>query len=167
MQHPRPDSGATEKGLTDDLWLLMQECWTRYPSQRPGMDVVVKRLGAVEAEIGAVIPELEILKLPKTLDTLSLPTSLRILPHLCGELKRQVASTVTMPLKTVKTPSGSYTLYDECGEGIRFVSPLVGLGLLSVSSSMSYKVTLSTSLSTWLRIQVQAIENRCIRNRIR
>lgn len=33
----RPGSSATARGLTDELWTLMQQCWRKEPTARPTM----------------------------------------------------------------------------------------------------------------------------------
>ena len=43
---PRPED-AVMKGLEDDVWMIMQDCWATKPSDRPGMPAVVCRLKAI------------------------------------------------------------------------------------------------------------------------
>ncbi|KAL5480348.1 hypothetical protein ACEPAI_1618 [Sanghuangporus weigelae] len=44
---PRPGQVATEKGLTDDVWSIMQDCWKTWPNERPDMLFVVSQLEEV------------------------------------------------------------------------------------------------------------------------
>ena len=39
-----PGSTAVEKGLTEFLWFVMQDCWQTWPNDRPDMPSVVSRL---------------------------------------------------------------------------------------------------------------------------
>ncbi|KAK1216148.1 hypothetical protein PQX77_021227 [Marasmius sp. AFHP31] len=48
--HPR----VKERGLDDNLWKLMEECWDRTPSARPGIDEVLQRLEALDNSVGMV-----------------------------------------------------------------------------------------------------------------
>lgn len=48
MRPSRPLEPATGRGLSDDVWNLMQECWLTQPTERPDMDTVVHRLGAAQ-----------------------------------------------------------------------------------------------------------------------
>jgi len=44
---PRPGHPAISRGLTDDLWALMMQCWNKRPESRPSMTSIkadIKRL---------------------------------------------------------------------------------------------------------------------------
>lgn len=41
---PRPSEPAMERGLHDEMWKLMEDCWKKYPVDRPEMTTVVHRL---------------------------------------------------------------------------------------------------------------------------
>ncbi|KAH8113199.1 kinase-like protein [Phellopilus nigrolimitatus] len=43
---PRPGASATERGLSDNMWALMQKCWTTHPFERPDIQSVVRDLTA-------------------------------------------------------------------------------------------------------------------------
>ncbi|KAL5522144.1 hypothetical protein ACEPAF_2001 [Sanghuangporus sanghuang] len=43
----RPGQSATEKGLTDDVWSIMQDCWKTWPNERPDMLSVVSQFEEV------------------------------------------------------------------------------------------------------------------------
>lgn len=41
---PRPPQPAEERGLTDDIWSIVEECWAVHPNDRPSMDAVISRI---------------------------------------------------------------------------------------------------------------------------
>jgi son of sevenless-like protein len=43
----RPDRKATERGLSDDLWALMKECWSKRPEKRPSVTTIKVKLAAM------------------------------------------------------------------------------------------------------------------------
>ncbi|OCB91949.1 kinase-like protein [Sanghuangporus baumii] len=43
-----PGPSAAEKGLTELIWSIMQECWQTWPDERPDMPFVVSRLEEAE-----------------------------------------------------------------------------------------------------------------------
>lgn len=49
-EHPsRPsDTNCLERGLTDDLWLLMQSCWSSSPQDRPNATHITQCLPHVK-----------------------------------------------------------------------------------------------------------------------
>jgi len=40
----RPGAIATARGLNDELWALMRQCWSRKPESRPSMAVVKSKI---------------------------------------------------------------------------------------------------------------------------
>jgi son of sevenless len=36
----RPESSVTARGLSDEMWELMNKCWEREPSSRPSMTII-------------------------------------------------------------------------------------------------------------------------------
>ncbi|KAJ8077726.1 hypothetical protein PM082_002159 [Marasmius tenuissimus] len=50
------DAKVKERGLDDDLWTLMEECWNRTPSARPGIDNILKQLEDLDAPAHYVAP---------------------------------------------------------------------------------------------------------------
>lgn len=40
----RPSAEVTDRGLSEELWVLMQQCWDRKPEQRPTMNMVIRRM---------------------------------------------------------------------------------------------------------------------------
>ncbi|KAJ8077720.1 hypothetical protein PM082_002153 [Marasmius tenuissimus] len=46
------DAKVKERGLDDNLWTLMEECWNRTPSARPGIDEVLEKLEAASPNNG-------------------------------------------------------------------------------------------------------------------
>lgn len=45
----RPGPEATERGLSDEVWALMQDCWAQDPRLRPGMEEVLTRMQKAES----------------------------------------------------------------------------------------------------------------------
>lgn len=41
---PRPPEPAGNRGLSDEVWSLMQDCWAVRPNERPNMTTVVARV---------------------------------------------------------------------------------------------------------------------------
>ncbi|KAH8110411.1 kinase-like protein [Phellopilus nigrolimitatus] len=49
---PWPGAQAAQRGLSDDMWVLMEKCWATYPAERPDIQSVVQNLtesGIVDA----------------------------------------------------------------------------------------------------------------------
>ena len=44
----RPNEPARQRGLDDDVWNIMQWCWSFRPSQRPTAQIVLDRLAYLE-----------------------------------------------------------------------------------------------------------------------
>lgn len=44
VRPPRPPEPAEKRGLSDEVWSLMQECWAVEPSDRPNMTAVYTRI---------------------------------------------------------------------------------------------------------------------------
>lgn len=38
------------RGLTDDVWALIERCWARDPKERPTIDVVIQELSRIHEE---------------------------------------------------------------------------------------------------------------------
>lgn len=41
---PRPSEPAMQRGLDDNMWKLMQDCWANSPTDRPRIDGIVDLL---------------------------------------------------------------------------------------------------------------------------
>lgn len=48
MMPPRPKSPEIDMWLTDDLWALMERCWSSDAGHRPPMSVVAEGMKAIE-----------------------------------------------------------------------------------------------------------------------
>lgn len=46
---PRPPQLAEERGLTDTVWSLIQDCWAVQPVDRPSMTAVRARIQDIAA----------------------------------------------------------------------------------------------------------------------
>lgn len=50
---PRPPQPAEERGLSDEVWLLIQDCWAVQPAERPSMAAVRSRIQDIVVAIKA------------------------------------------------------------------------------------------------------------------
>lgn len=46
---PRPPQPAGERGLSDAVWSLIQDCWAVQPAERPSMTAVRSRIQDIAA----------------------------------------------------------------------------------------------------------------------
>lgn len=44
LQPKRPTGPVVQLWLTDELWILMQQCWSRVASSRPSMELIAAQL---------------------------------------------------------------------------------------------------------------------------
>lgn len=79
---------AVERGLSDEIWTLMTECWSRHPSDRPAMRDVVRELDIQEDGSLADGRSSNIFDI----DVLSPPASVVMVPPLFSELARIVSA---------------------------------------------------------------------------
>jgi len=57
----RPTGLATQRGLDNDVWSLMEDCWKREPTERPTMKGVVARLMLVADQLKASVHHAHVL----------------------------------------------------------------------------------------------------------
>lgn len=46
---PRPPQPAEDRGLTDEVWSLIEDCWATQPGDRPNVTTIVSRIRSIIA----------------------------------------------------------------------------------------------------------------------